>query len=427
MKLQEKVNNISKTSKLSLLKDGRSVDLDEFWTTFIEPFLPPKKAVEGWHKILKKYINEKNAIFSIRKFGSYRDNKTKDRKTLRRGFLNLTNLGINAFFIDNFFTSYFFSMAYDGYVPDYNDFKEMMLSRKFPCGYIVTKTETALAAFHKGKDPRIQYKGYNIAHIHDAGRDFNISNIKTVGDFCKLFFPLGEYDDWKAIKKDKNGPYHYRNLSIKKDDQKLVKQFLVAHFLRTVHPINYFLVPKQFCISFVNDKGETKYEIGEYEPLIKYVRQKIKQRYGAIYNQYLALIKRIDDEQTEQENIIINAVYGLNGFRKNKSKKTTKKIKTSKKSSGSSGIGKIVRETLIPGLNKIPSAEIKKLQTKQYSKNTFDINYPLLSKNRFDSNGRPRYYATPIRINGADWYVCQEWYARSEPKLKVWLALHNIG
>lgn len=98
-----------------------------------------------------------------------------------------------------------------------------------------------------------------------------------------------------------------------------------------------------------------------------------------------------------------------------------------KKSSGSSGIGKIVRETLIPGLNKIPSAEIKKLQTKQYSKNTFDINYPLLSKNRFDSNGRPRYYATPIRINGADWYVCQEWYARSEPKLKVWLALHNIG
>ena len=201
--LQEKLDNISVTSKLTVLKNGKSVDLDEFWTCFIEPLLPPKKAVEGWHKILMKYINEKDAIFSIRKFGSYPDNKTKDRKALRRGFFNLTNLGINTFFVDNFFTSYFFSMAYDGYVPDYNEFKEMMLSRNFPCGYIVTKTEAERAAFRKGKDPRIQYKGYKIAHIHDAGRDFNISNIKTVGAFCKLFFSLREYDDWKFVRKDK--------------------------------------------------------------------------------------------------------------------------------------------------------------------------------------------------------------------------------
>lgn len=424
MKLKEKIDKISQTSKLALLPNGTAANLDEFWNTFIEPLLPSKQVVEGWHKLLLKYIKENDAIFSIRAFGSYLHNQTKDRKTLRRGFFNITNISLGAFYSDNFITSFFFSMAYDGYVPSYEDFKNMMLSRKFPSGYIMTTTEKQYAAFTKGKDPKIQSKGYKIAHIHATGYDFNVDkSIDTIGKFCNKYFPRGNYYDWKSIGIDKYGQYHFRKIAIDLAEKDKVRKFLIAHFLRTVHPINYFLVPKRGCISFVVD-GEKKDEIGEYSALVRYVKQKIKKRYGKIYDQYLSLIKPVDDAQSTQENIQIDAVYGFGINNKEKIKKVKKTTKN-----GVSGIGKLVREKLIPSLGngKVSSDEIKKFQTKKYSKNIFDINYPLLSKSRFDNNGRPRYYVLPVRIAGKDWYVCQEWYKKNHDKLSAWLKLHKIS
>lgn len=419
MKLQEKLDKISVTSKLIKLQNGKASDLDKFWSNFIEPNLPQKNAVIGWHKILLKYVKEEKAIFSLRTFGS--KNKNEDSKVLRRGFINLTNLKFKTVFVDNFFTSYFFSMAYDGYIPKYNEFKKLMFSRSFPLGYVMTADENKYAAFQKGKDPKIQYKGYKIAHIYDAGQNFNFTkDTNTIGNFCKTYFPRGKYDDWKFVTTDKYGKYHYRKVSdIPPSDKERVHDFLVAHFLRTVHPINYFLVPKRGYISYQN-ASEIKNEIGEYEPLIKYVEQKIHQKYKNIYDEYLKLIAPIKKKQSKQKSIIINAEYGNN-------KVTNKPNTTNNALKPSAGIGKMVQVKLFSALqkNKFSSQIIKLFQTRAYSKTIFGISYPLLSQNRFDNKNRARYYKNKIEIKGVKYYVCKEWTERHRAKLEKWLKKHG--
>lgn len=50
---------------------------------------------------------------------------------------------------------------------------------------------------------------------------------------------------------------------------------------------------------------------------------------------------------------------------------------------------------------------------KNYSKIMFDINYPLLSFDRYDHNGNPRYYKHTIFVNGKECYLCSEWFKHS--------------
>lgn len=54
---------------------------------------------------------------------------------------------------------------------------------------------------------------------------------------------------------------------------------------------------------------------------------------------------------------------------------------------------------------------------KNYSKIMFDINYPLLSFDRYDHNGNPRYYKHTIFVNGKECYLCSEWFKHSREKL----------
>ncbi len=112
---------------------------------------------------------------------------------------------------------------------------------------------------------------------------------------------------------------------------------------------------------------------------------------------------------------------------KRKSKNSPTEPKTSKIKSTSIKIGQIVKNYLIPTLlsNQISMEEIQKLQDADYSKQIFDINYPLLSKERI-INGRARYYVSPLLIKGVKYYVCQEWFNRNYQKLETWLKAHNV-
>ena len=91
-------------------------------------------------------------------------------------------------------------------------------------------------------------------------------------------------------------------------------------------------------------------------------------------------------------------------------------------------VGQLVRFYLKPLLqtNKVSTYEIQKFQEASYSKEIFDINYPLLSQERFDANGYSRYYVYPINILGKQFYICSEWYEKSYEKLKKWLESHNV-
>ena len=82
------------------------------------------------------------------------------------------------------------------------EFKEMMISRKFPIGYMQTDIERKFAGFSIGKAPKIQSEGYKIAHVCNAGKNFNFSKINSIGKFCELYFPRGDYSDWNTMEQD---------------------------------------------------------------------------------------------------------------------------------------------------------------------------------------------------------------------------------
>ncbi|WP_281884746.1 hypothetical protein [Paenibacillus sp. YYML68] len=94
-------------------------------------------------------------------------------------------------------------------------------------------------------------------------------------------------------------------------------------------------------------------------------------------------------------------------------------------------IGAIVRTILRRMLEegKVPKEEIERLQSKQYSRETFHIQYPLLLKRTLTDGRSPlRYYSAPLRIYGEEYYFCSEWYEvpanNDRPYLMKWLGLH---
>ena len=244
MTLINKLELIKTSSTLPELKTGYAKDLDELWKNLIEPNLPEVSVVQRWHEVLTEYIKRSDVVFFVRAFGSYTSGK-KDKDKLRRGYYNTTDHNFNIAYCDNFFTSYFYSMAYDNYCPAFEDFESIMKSRKFPCGFLQTKEENEYAAFFHGKNPSITNKGYKIAHIYSAGENYNENSpYRTVGDFCDALFPRGVNTEWSQTNNDIYGGYHYRHVKMNQLEANSAKVFAIAHFIRTVHPINYFLVPK---------------------------------------------------------------------------------------------------------------------------------------------------------------------------------------
>lgn len=94
-------------------------------------------------------------------------------------------------------------------------------------------------------------------------------------------------------------------------------------------------------------------------------------------------------------------------------------------------IGVIVRTVLRKMLEngKVSQEEIEKMETKEYSKNTFDVQYPLLQKANLTQEISPtRYYTSSLRIHGIEYFLCSEWYEvpanNDRPYLMKWLLLH---
>jgi hypothetical protein len=92
-------------------------------------------------------------------------------------------------------------------------------------------------------------------------------------------------------------------------------------------------------------------------------------------------------------------------------------------------VGKIAQTLLREALqqNKATDEEVKFMLTKDYSKNTFGIDFPLLvpASDEYDSK---RYYAFPITIRGEQYRLCSQWFEVSanndRPFLIAWLEKH---
>ncbi|MBA6154843.1 type I restriction enzyme HsdR N-terminal domain-containing protein [Gelidibacter maritimus] len=90
-------------------------------------------------------------------------------------------------------------------------------------------------------------------------------------------------------------------------------------------------------------------------------------------------------------------------------------------------IGKYVRKTFnkLVSSNLIDRNEIDRLQRGDYSKVTFDIQFPFLAKENSAYYERARYWKNPYHINGEIYFVCSQWYEVSanndRPYYEEWL------
>lgn len=94
-------------------------------------------------------------------------------------------------------------------------------------------------------------------------------------------------------------------------------------------------------------------------------------------------------------------------------------------------VGKIVQNEFIALLksDKINKNIIHFLEQSDYSKQIFDVNYPILlhinslsdSKKGVDHNGINRYYAKPIQLQGELYLVTSQWFDRNKDKLIHWI------
>lgn len=350
MKLEYFFNNIGKF-KVSKLPDGKANSVEELYDLMIKNSLPKKETIENWHKLLLQYIEHEDAIFFIRRYASA---PNKDWSLIRRGFLTEYSSGLKYVFCDNFFAHYFFLMALHDYTPEFEDFIQYIKSRKFPYGFMKTSAEEPFQAFPKGKTVNINTAGWKLAHLYSVNQNDYTFDYKKISN--KLFL-RGEQNDWK-INKDKDYPSRF----IDNPNTDELRKISVAHFLRLVHPINYFLVPKT---------NLSNIDIGESPELISFMRENVYSINKNILLEYENLIMAEIPVTKDYHNYIFNLEYGLKS-KKIKNTIEEKKIKTTKKLNPNK-YGQAIGNYSIDELSIIKSYLIDALSFRDIERNILEI------------------------------------------------------
>jgi hypothetical protein len=286
------------------LPSGDTNSVEEFYKNVILINSPDKDIVEKWHQLLMEYVNDREAVFFIRRYASDSNN---DWTMIRRGFLTEYDSGLKYVFCDNYFAHYFFMMAMQGIVPSYNDFKSIILNRKLPYGYMVTKEELPYQAYQKGKSVNINMAGWKLDHINSVNENYSF-DYKNEN---KILFPKGEQSHWTKKSGD-----DFCTRKIDPAEIKNHKEKVIAHFLRLVHPMNYFLTPQ---------KKNCTYDVGGSHEMIEFVRNKKREKYGKLYEEFEKLIYV---GTTGSPSLSFNYIvkYGFKINKKTKSIKTKKEI-----------------------------------------------------------------------------------------------------
>lgn len=278
MDLIEKLNSINRPP-VPTLQLNLAYNMDELREQLLAMYNVDKNIVLQWHKLLMDYVKMDHPMFAIRGYHTFTPDKYD---CLRRGFLTETEKFLY-FHTDNYFAAYFLKMCLDGYVPELLEFYNTLASRQFPSRFgHTTKEERELMGLKQGIDPGINRAGFKLAHIIPVGKEY-IINGRTVGiqAILNMYFPIGERTDWK-LHSDEFGTYYMRKLHETNPD---MKKIAIAHFLRFIHPFNYFICPKKACEVNIMCK-----ELAEYQPLLDNMHDYMLQTYGDAYQEYLSYI-----------------------------------------------------------------------------------------------------------------------------------------
>lgn len=320
MSLEEKFERIGRGG--GILKQAypcaMSATIQDLWNDFIEPRLPRVETVIAWHRILMDYITRPGAVFAIRIFNEDNEN------LIRRGFYTQTNDNYSFFYTDNSFAYFIARIVLDGdCIPSPEEFFNFCHNRRIPYKLVIRgnkeNEERYANAFPRStRDPKIT-KYHKLAHLYSVGERFNWNEKQelNIAEVADTLFPRGVHGDWR-LTGDVPNCYYVRDWTIADDDMDETKRLLIAHFLRFVHPMNYFLAPKQKTNGRIYHRysfaeGYVRYDIGEYEPLLKFVKKKFHERYTIdghdYYQEFLNQILPFNDETLQTATLRINATY----------------------------------------------------------------------------------------------------------------------
>ena len=305
-----------RTYKFEKLTSGNASGVEELFDKLIKQQFSQKESIKSLHRSLMKYINLEGATFFLRLYGSF----PKDSyDLLRRGFVTEYEDNTRMVFCDNTFSMFFSGLKIAGISVSEFQLLDYLKQRQLICSFGLTSKEKEFS-FYKPQQAikvPVNINGWYQAHIKSTGHSFVGMTKSKLSDF----FPNPERKEWSENE--------IRSVSENLSQEQ--RQLLIAHFIRLVHPLNSFLVPKKNHVQYDGKR------IGEEVELILYVRNYLKNEFPEEYKEFeeISMGHLFDESKTKIKEItwFEDPIKGImKGLKKGKN--TIKRVKEKEITSG---------------------------------------------------------------------------------------------
>ena len=241
--INDMIFDIKKKGVVSFPKKGLAENATDFFNQIIKWQFQHKATIQAIHKALL-------AVFAIR---LYADAPGKQYFLLRRGFLSEYQDGLKTFFCDNTFAMPFTALKLYDKCYTASDLVEHLNQKNVVCGFKVDKEERKLAYYKRNNYSYINLNdsGWYLAHILPVG--YNFAGKQRLTEV----FPNPKRAEWES------DPAHIRRVDRSFTENEYA--VLIAHFLRLVHPLNSFVIPKKDYVAYDGKNLGEEQEIPEQE------------------------------------------------------------------------------------------------------------------------------------------------------------------
>lgn len=265
---------------------GFATNATDFFNQMIKWQFQDKVTIQTTHKALLEYVRHPNAVYAIRLYGSEPKGKYH---LLRRGFLSEYKNGLKTFFCDNTFAMPFAALKLHGKCYTTSDLLEHLNQKNVVCGFGSTTEERELAYYMCNPYSRINLNtsGWYLAHILPVGYDF--AGEQRLSEV----FPNPKRTEWEL------DALHIRHIDRLLTDEEY--SILVAHFLRLIHPLNSFVIPKKDRVDYAGKS------LGEEQELINIVQDYVKAEFSKEYDE-LKMVMQIP-KQKEAVNVVGEIIW----------------------------------------------------------------------------------------------------------------------
>lgn len=276
-----------RTLKPEKVFDGRCIGVEEFYETIIKPQFAHRDAIISIHNSLLEYVNQSNPTFFLRLYGSFPRDKYSNQ---RRGFITSYKSGTKIVYCDNTFSLLFTGMKLHGIDYNSNDLIDLFNQRSLLVGFAQVAIEREKSWYTPKKAIRynLNTAGWYQAHIKPTGKDF--ADIPSL----KKQFPNPDLEEF-----DNEG---IRKLEVDLDDKRL--ELIKAHFVRLIHPLNSFILPK---------RKHTIYEgvnLGEEVELIQFVKDQLRDQFSDEYEEFDKVSLKVKDD------LVIDKIGAIEWYKK---------------------------------------------------------------------------------------------------------------